>query len=141
MSERVDDGFSTLIEFSANTSIKLWEKSVTPPGVSGGGANETTTMRNTEWRTNSPKKLKTLTEGGAQCAYDPAVFPEIVAMVNVNQEITITFADGDTLTFWGWLDEFIPGEIVEGEQPTAEIKIIPSNQDNSRVEQAPIHST
>lgn len=135
---RIDDGFATLITFSENSAVSFYEKTVTPPGVEGGGEVDTTTMRNTAWRTRSPKKLKTLSNGSITVAYDVAVFDEIVAMVNVNQLITVTFPDGETLSFWGWLDSFKPGEIQEGEQPTAEIEIIPSNQNSSGVEVAPV---
>ena len=137
---RIDDGFQTLIEFSENSDVKFWEKEVTPPGVSGGGENDTSTMRNTTWRTRSPKNLITLAEATLTAAYDPAVYDDIVAMVNVNQQITITFADNSTLVFWGWIDEFTPGAIVEGAQPTAEVKIIPSNQNAAGTETAPVYS-
>ena len=137
---RIDDGFATLIEFSEDSDIQFWEKEVTPPGVSGGGENDTSTMRNTAWRTRSPKGLKTLSESSLVVAYDPAVYDDVVAMVNVNQQITITFADDSTLTFWGWIDEFKPNACVEGEQPTAEVTIIPSNQDSNGDEIAPVYA-
>jgi len=137
---RIDDGFATLISFDADSDVQMWEKEVTPPGVSGGGENDTSTMRNTAWRTRAPKGLITLSESSFSAAYDPAVFDEIVAMVNVNQEITITFPDNSTLVFWGWIDEFTPGANVEGEQPTADVTIIPSNQDAAGAEIAPVYS-
>lgn len=140
MSRRLDDGHPTLIEFAENPTVKFWEKNVTPPGVDGGGENDTTTMHNSVWRTRAPKKLKTLTECKFTAAYDPAVYPQIVAMAQVNQLITITFEDGDTLAFWGWLDKFTPGETSEGSQPTAEVTIIPSNQDDTGAEVAPVHT-
>jgi hypothetical protein len=136
---RIDDGFATTISFSSNPNVKLWEKQVTPPGVQGGGANDTTTMRNTAWRTRSPKKLKTLSDSSFTAAYDPAVYSQIVAMLNTNQQITVTFPSGKTLVFWGWLDEFTPNRVVEGAQPEAECKIIPSNQNTSGVETAPTY--
>lgn len=137
---RLDDGFATLISFDEDSSVSMYEKEVTPPGVSGGGENDTTTMRNTTWRTKKPKELITLVESSLTVSYDPAVYDEIIAMVNVNQEITITFPDSSTLVFWGWIDEFTPNSIVEGEQPTAELTIIPSNQNGSNVETAPVYS-
>jgi len=136
---RIDDGFSTLIGFAANPNVKLWEKEVTPPGITGGGAIDTTTMRNTAWRTLSPKQLKSLTPCSFTAAYDTAVFVQLNTMIGVNQLITITFADGSKLKFWGWLDEFTPGAITEGEQPTADCTIQPSNQNNSNVEVAPLY--
>ena len=137
---RIDDGFATLISFAEDSDVQMWEKEVTPPGVSGGGENDTSTMHNTAWRTRAPKGLITLSECSFSAAYDPAVYDEIVAMVNVNQLITITFPDASTVAFWGWLDEFTPGANVEGEQPTADVTIIPSNQNGSGVETAPVYS-
>lgn len=137
---RIDDGFSTTIGFADLASVKLYEKAVTPPSISGGGPNDTTTMQNTAWRTRSPKKLKTLGESSFTAAYDPDVYDDIAGAngVNKNQLITITFPDGDTLAFWGWIDQFNPNEIVEGEQPTAEVTIICSNQNASGAETAPV---
>jgi len=135
---RIDDGHATLVTFANYPSVKLWEKEVTPPGVSGGGENDTTTMRNTAWRTRSPKQLKTLSPSSFTAAYDPAVFTDMVSMVNENQQITVTFADGQTLTFWGWVDEFSPARAQEGSQPTCEVTIIPSNQNASGAETAPV---
>ena len=137
---RLDDGFATLIEFADDSSVQMWEKEVTPPGVSGGGENDTSTMRNTTWRTKAPKGLISLAEASLSVAYDPAVYDEIIAMVNQNQLITITFPDSSTLAFWGWIDEFSPGALVEGEQPTADITIITSNQNDSGVETAPVYT-
>jgi hypothetical protein len=137
---RIDDGHSTKVSFADNPSISLWEKEVTPPGVSGGGENDTTTMHNTTWRTRSPKQLKTLSECSFTAAYDPAVYDDIVSMCNNNQLITVTFADGSTLQFWGWLDDFSPSAAVEGEQPTADVTIIPSNQNDAGTEVAPVYA-
>lgn len=134
------DGFSTTITFSEAPAVKMEEKSVTPPGVDGGGENDTSTMRNTAWRTRQPRSLKTATEMSFEAAYDPAVYEDIISMVNVNQQITVNWPDGSSLTFWGWLNTFEPGELVEGEQPTATVTIIPSNQDNSGAEQPPVYT-
>lgn len=137
---RLDDGHQTLISFSEDSDVHLWEKGITPPGVDAGGENDTSTMHNTAWRTRSPKALKTLSECSGRCAYDPAVYDEIISMAGVNQLITITFADRSTLAFWGWLDKFTPGECVEGEQPEADFTIIPSNQNAAGVETAPVYT-
>lgn len=140
MTARLDDGYQTLISFAADPTVLFYEKTVTPPGVDGGGEVDTTTMLNSAWRTRNPKALITLSNAAMTVAYDPATYPEIVALVNVNNLITVTFPDGDTLDFWGWLNTFTPGEHQEGEQPTADIEIIPSNQNASGVETAPVHT-
>ena len=138
---KLTDGFSTRINFAASgASLSMEETEVTPPGISGGGENDTTTMANTTWRTKYPKSLKTLSNSSFTAAYDPADLNTLVAAVNVNQEIVITFPDQSTWTFWGWLDEFTPNALVEGEMPTASCTIIPSNMDGSNDEIAPAYS-
>lgn len=139
MVERLDDGFSTIISFSLDPTVQFYEKTVKPPGISAGGPNDTTTMRNSTWRTKAPKLLKSLTDSELEAAYDPAVYDSILPMIGVNQQIQISFPDGSQLWFWGWVDEFEPNQIQEGEQPTAKVKIVPSNQNSSGVETAPIY--
>lgn len=143
MTERLDDGFSTYISFSEAPSLggtKFWEKEVTPPGMSAGGANDTTTMRNTRFRTKAPKKLISMDDMDIMIAYDPAIYDDLVLMLGINQAITITYSDESTLTFWGWIDEVKPSAIVEGEQPTASLTIICSNENASKVETAPVYA-
>ena len=136
----LNDGRPTRITFADFPVVEFCEKEVTPPGVEGGGANDTTTMKNTTFRTMQPKKLKTLAEGGATVAYETVVYDKIIAMININQLITVTFPDLSSIAFFGWLDTFVPGALVEGEQPTAEITIIPSNQDAAGAETPPVHT-
>ena len=137
---RIDDGHATTIAFATSTFTLLFEKEVTPPGVSSGGANDTTVMANTVYRTMSPKSLISMTEMSFTAAFDIGVYSQAVAGVGINQSITITFPDGATLTFWGWMDEFTPNAFVEGSQPTADVTIIPSNQNATLVETAPIYT-
>lgn len=136
------DGHPTRVSGASITifGTQFKEKDVTPPGVMGGGANDTTTMRNTRWRTKQPKKLATLDQMTVTVAYDPAAYTTIVSQLQVNQVITITWPDGHTLAFWGWLDGFKPNQMREGEQPTAVATFECSNQDNSGAEQAPVET-
>src|SRR5574343_414521 len=138
----LDDGFSTTVTFSASTSAALYfqEREVTPPGFSAGGENDTTTMKNTTWRTKAPKKLITLTSFSELAKYDPAIFDEITDIIGVNQQITITFPDYSTWVFWGWVDEFTPNAITEGTMATANVTVVPSNQNGSQVETAPVYT-
>lgn len=136
------DGFSTLIEFAADTDAVFYEKEVQPPGVEGSGGHDTSTMRHTKWRTMYPGNLVTLTEFSLTVAYDPAVYDDIVDnLIQVNTAITITFSNGGTLVFYGWLESFIPDNAVEGEQPTATITVIPSNTHSTTfAETAPVYT-
>jgi hypothetical protein len=132
----LNDGHPTTIGF-AQAGILFREKELNPPGMDGNGPNDTTTMRNVAFRTKQPKHLITATAMKVKVSYDPAFYGVIVANININQPLTVNFPDGSVLGIFGWLDKFIPDTIKEGEQPTAEITIEPSNQDNTGVEQAP----
>jgi hypothetical protein len=134
---RLDDGFSTIITFANIPTIKIFEKEVTPPGITSGGPIDTTTMRNTAWRTMSPRQLKSLTGVSATVAFATDAIDAIMAQIAVNQLVTVTFPDGSSIEFYGWLEEFTPGSFKEGEQPTAALKVQPSNRDNNGVETEP----
>lgn len=136
---RLDDGHSTIITFSEAPTIKLYEKEVTPPGMTAGGPIDTTTMRNERWRTFTPRSLLSMTPISATVAYATIAIPTLFDLIGVLQQITITWPDGSTVTIWGWLEEFTPGSNVEGEQPTATITVQPSNTDTDGVETAPAY--
>jgi hypothetical protein len=124
---RLQDGFSSKIAFAADANVSFWERTVTPPGVDGGDAIDTSTMHNVTWRTMASRALKTLTDSSITAAYDPQVFDQIVALINVEGLITVHFPNGDTLDFYGFLKSFTPGELTEGEMPEAEITIVCTN--------------
>lgn len=131
-----DDGLSTTITF-ASGAVSLKMVGITPPPVQGGGSKEMTNLDNTAWRTFLPKILKTLGSLSLSVQYDETAYTDVVAQVNVNQAITVTFPNGATLVFWGWIDEFTPGESVEGEDPVGSVTVIPSNVDGANAEIAP----
>lgn len=135
---KLDDGYSTKIACAADPDISFWERTITPPGIDGGEPIDTTTMHNTVWRTMSPRSLRTMTPVTVSAAYDPDIYDEAAALINLNREWTVTFPDGSTLDFWGALTQFTPGELVEGTFPEASITIVPTNQDNAGDEQAPV---
>lgn len=136
--ERLDDGFSTIITLANIPTVKIFEKEVTPPGISAGGPVETTTMRNVTWRTSHPRALKSLTPVTVTVAFATNAIPIIMAQTGINQLITITFPDLSTLVFWGWMEEFTIGAMTEGEQPTATMTINPGNINNNGQEVAPV---
>lgn len=131
------DGHPTTVSFALNTSIKLKEVSVTPPGIDGRGPNNTTTMRNSTWTTQQPKKLKTMTDFSFVAQYDPIVYTQALAMLNQVQEITVTFSDTSTIKVQGWLNAVQPQDHVEGAMPTMTVSVCVSNQNSSGVETGP----
>jgi hypothetical protein len=139
---RLDDGFSTIIAFEADPDIKFWEKAVTPPGFDGGDAIPTSTMHNETLRTFAAAALSTMTDASIRVAYDPAVYPQIRALINVEGAITVHFPAGDKLSFFGFLRTFEPDELAEGAQPEATISITCTNQDPvTGDEEDPVYGT
>lgn len=131
------DGFSTIITMANVPTIKLYEKEVTPPQIGGGGGIDITTMRNTAWKTMAPKHLKSLGKVSATVAYATDSIDSIIAQIHQNQQITVTWPDSSSLVFYGFLDDFTPGQHKEGDQPTATITIIPTLIDANGAELAP----
>ncbi len=144
MAFQVDDGFSTTISFAklvpqnvfsgtsgtANYQLggfRLFEKEVTPFGLDGGDANDITTMRNTFMRTMAPRRLKTATEMPCTIAYDPSILTDMYRLLNINQQVRVYFPDGSLWQFFAYVRVFKPNALKEGEQPTAELTIQPTN--------------
>jgi hypothetical protein len=137
------DGHPTQVTFDAlgsGVTLLLKEISVTPPGIEGGGPNDTTTMRNLIWRTKQPKSLKELSDMSCTFQYDPAIYDQVLSIVNVNGLIHIEFSDGSTLEFYGWLNNFTPGECTEGSMPTATGTVHCGNQNDAGTEVAPVYT-
>lgn len=134
------DGFSSLITFANDTDIDLWEKTVKPPGLDGGEKVETTTMHNTTWRTFGPRELITMMAAGMLVAYDPICYDQVIAIINDPTTITVTWMEGSTLAFFGYLQKFEPTDCAEGSQPEATVVIEATNTDheNGWVEAAPV---
>ena len=133
------DGFPTTIAFALDPDISFWEISVTPPAIEGGDPIDQTTMHNTTWRTQAPRSLASLEELSLTVAYDERCYDQILAILNENGAITVHFPDGATLAFYGYLKRFEPQENQEGERPTANITITPTNWDpDNNVEEGPV---
>lgn len=136
---KLKDGFSTKITFAADPDVSFWEKTVKPPGIDGGDPIEQTTMHSIAWRQMAPRQLRTLTESTTKVAYDPAVYSQIVALINVETTVTVTFPDGSTLAFYGFLQKFEMDDLQEGTQPEATVTLTPTNFDPvNHVEAAPV---
>lgn len=134
------EGFRSLVTFSLDRNLAIWEISNKPPGVDGGDAIDITTQHNVTWHTMAPRTLLKLEPVTITCAYDPDAYSKIIThLVNVNGQITFLYPDGSTLAFWGWLQKFEPSELKEGEFPQASVTITPSNYDDANhVEAAPV---
>lgn len=122
------DGFPTTIALAtAGASILFKVKTVKPGGYVGGGGISMTTMSNTRYRTQMPKRLVTVQDIEVNASYDVTQHSTIVGLMQVNQKITLTFEDLDKVEYYGWIDEFVLVEMKEGEQPLANVKMCVSN--------------
>lgn len=136
---KLDDGYRTLVTFATSPTISFWEKSITPPGLDSGDPIDTTTMHNDQWRSMAPRQLVTMTEFTMTAAYDPNIYNTILTLLGTETTVTVTFPDGSTLAFFGFLRSFEPDALTEGAQPEATITVTPTNADPvTGAEEAPV---
>lgn len=137
---QLPEGFSSKVTVAADTDISFWELSVAGGGIDNGDEIEQTSMHNTAVRTYAPRSLYRVTPLTVTAAYDPAVYTQIIALIGVRTTITRSFSDGSTICFYGFVKSFEPQEDgIDGNLPTAQIEIIPTNFDPSaHVEAAPV---
>jgi hypothetical protein len=135
---RLGNGHPTKVTLALDTNIELWEQTVTPPGVDGGDKIDVSNMWNTEYRTYNPRTLKEMTDMEVSAQYDPIIWQSLLAAVNRRDTITVTFPEGTTLAFHGWVKSFEPEEIQEGEVPMITVTICAANQDTAGAEQAAV---
>jgi len=135
------DSFGISVTFASDPDLNLAvdPTSITPPGLEGGDAIDTTTHSNTQFRTKYPRTLIDISNASMTAIYDPDAWNDIVALINENQQITFSFPDNSSIVFYGYLQSFVPNEFVEGSPATAEMTIVVTNDDGSG-ESAPVYT-
>lgn len=128
---QLTDGYSTTIALENLTTISFWETDVAPPPIDGGEPIDLTTHHNATYRTFASRSLKTLEPFDVTAGYDPNVYSQVLAQINIVQSITVTLPDGSTLTFWGFLRRMVKAGLVEGTMPTLVVTFVPTNRDPS----------
>ncbi len=126
---RLKDGYQTLITIGADPDASFWEKTVKPPSLDGREKIDTTTMHNDRWVTNAARQLIEMGDVTGKASYDPNVFVLFLQILNVETTITITFPDGSTLAFYGYLQKFEFDELAEGTNPEASYTVVVTNED------------
>lgn len=134
------EGFHAHITMANNASIAFFEKDVQPVGFEGGEPIDQTTQFNVTVRTAFPRVLYSLDPIVCNVAYSPNALGQIMSVINQNTVITVTFQDGGTICFYGWLRSFKPGPLAEGQQPMAVATFHPSNLDGNFAEQVPVET-
>jgi hypothetical protein len=127
--KRLKNGYRVSIGFSTNLTVKLWEISIKPPGIDGGDSINVTTQWESTWEAHAARALKRMTDGTFKFGYDPAFWSSIVALVNVEQTITLGLPNGGTLTFYGYAKSFEFDELQNGTMPTGTGAFVATNYD------------
>lgn len=123
------DGFSTLFAFATiaiTPPVQVVEKTVTAPGIEGGGGINITNMRNERFRTAVPKSLLTVKNLTLTVQHDPVWYNLASANFQVVDVATLIFPDLSNIEFYAWIDDISPQEHREGEEPLANMVVIPS---------------
>lgn len=123
------DGCQTLIAPSLDPDVSFWEKVVQPPGLDNGDPINITTMHNVTWITKHSRCHIEITDINVTAAWDPVFYSQINALIGVNMSWTVTLPNNDAYSVWAYLRSFQPQDMVEGEQPEAEIVIVVTNWD------------
>lgn len=132
------NGFKTTIAFAANAAVKFWEETVAPPGFDGGEKVEMTSMLNISDRTYAAQVLKTLTDTNITAFWVPALYTDIVALINTNGWITVHLPDLSNIRFVGYLQSAIPQAHTNNSPPKIDIKINVTNRLNNGIETVPV---
>ena len=136
---KIPEGYRSYIAISGDNEIAFWERDVKPPSIDGGDPINTTTQWNVKFETFFPRHLIKLDSISVVAAYDPDVFADILANINVNQAMTFYWPDGSYVDFYGWIQKFEFGELKIGDFPTATVTIALSNTDPATsLEQGPV---
>lgn len=136
---KMKEGFSIKHTFAADTDISIWERVVAMPSVDGGEAIDHSDQHNTAWEPVRPRVLKKQQPYTVKGLYDPDLYNQIIALINVETTCTQTLPDGSTLASFGYLQkaEFDPLE--KGKEPEVTLTIVPTMWDpTNRVEAGPV---
>lgn len=145
--QAMHDGYRSLLTFSLNPAIWLWERRITPSGRDGGEPIPYSSMHSNVFHSFRPRSLQKGTDLVMICGYDPRVFAgqgtySLDGMINKDQAITQFFPQGSWIAFYGWLRSAIFNEHAEGNPPEVTITVTPSFWDaNAQVQAGPAYGT
>lgn len=136
---KILNGYQALLTFENDHDANYFEIAVGVPGLDSGDPVDTTTQLNETYRTTTPRALVGLTSFQVTAAYAALGYSNLLSLLGINQNITVFFADGSSISFWGFLQtvEFDPQE--NGTMPTLTLTITPTNFDpDNCVEAGPL---
>lgn len=126
------DGYKITVAFSLDTDISLQEVAITPPALEGGEEIDITTQWNDRWMTYAMQQLMKLGNLTFTCAYDPIIYEQCQTILNNDTgSVTLRFADGSTIAFFGGLKTATPDQMVKGTQPRMTCVVVATNFDRT----------
>lgn len=126
---KTDQGYRIEIVNSINPAVALWEIEVTPQGVEGGDAIDTTTQFNNIWHTKRPRALINATGGKIKAQLAAGTRNQATALINKEATITEIYPDGSTYAYYGFFKNVKFDAFKEGEKPTCEVEIVETDWD------------
>lgn len=136
------DGFKSLVAFSLNAGVLLWERDVTPMGRDGGDPIPFDSMHNTLYHMVRPRTLIKGKDLVMRCGYEPRVQVQLDLMQNVEQTITQFFPSTYWVAFYGYLRLIDYQSHKEGDPAEVIITITPTFYDYvNKVEAGPAYGT
>lgn len=126
---KLKNGHPTKCTFSMDPDCEFWEVTVKPPAADGGEPVPQTTMHNVLAHTKAPRTLVDYGDTLVTAAWDPIMYTRAKEMINKEQTITITFRDGSTLCYYGYLRSVDPAELAEGAPPRISMVVVSTNAD------------
>lgn len=122
------NGYASYIVLGGSSTVGFWEKEVTPFGVEGGDKIDVTTMHNLYVKTFAAQALFEAADGEMTVAYDPAALDTLKnSLINTNNTIDVHFPDTSTWDSFGYVQNFSPSALTNGEQPEATVTIVFTN--------------
>jgi hypothetical protein len=117
----------------------MWEISVKPPGVDGGDPIDFNSMHNVAWRLQRARRLKTLMPISFKFGYNPNFYDDLIAQVNAETSVTVTFPQHMAVAAYGWLQKAEFDDLEEGKPATGTGTVVFSNWDPvNNVEAGPV---
>lgn len=144
------DGFRALMTFPSFPAAPQFRiKEITWPELEVGEIN-TDTMHNRTLRTKAPKGLISIGTIKMVAQWEPGIYGTFltaaynasgmravgsgrnnVGFFGVNTPVLLTAPDASTLTLYAFVNKFTPGSFKEGEFPTADMEVTPTNTNPS----------
>jgi len=138
MANATKDGVGTSLTIGSLTLEQVTLKGL---GINGGDPLDASHLGNTAYLTKKPQTLKEVTDITGTAHYAPEDLADVIAEINDNQSMTLTFTGIGTITFYGFLQVFEPDEGEIGSTWNASFTVVVTNLNATDVETGPVFST